>query len=179
MPEDLSNQLSSGKEAENSQQFTQLRKEVHWKMADAIMERRKNKPELTPEEAELGIYEEELEPQVREAVFELNRKGYKTDSSGFNGTDTQHQYIEGNFLIDDETKQRLAMMGVEVKTEPSWKWKLDERMGEADPDAPEEAKVLTTIKFRSELPDLHYMEKRWQEIAAIFPKRAKLPQISP
>jgi hypothetical protein len=159
------------KEHGQRKQFARLREDVHLQNALQLMERRKSNPEPTPEEAAVGALREQLEPQVRDAVFEFNKKGYKTVSSGFNGVDPEQQVIEGSFLLDDETKQALSALGVKVKTEPWWKWEMKEHMGTADPHAPPEEKILTTVQFRAEHPDLQEMEAKWRQIAAILPDR--------
>jgi len=53
------------------------------------------------------IFVEELEPQVRDAVLVFNRKGYSTLQSGFWGEHGELQCIEGEFAIDEETRNRL------------------------------------------------------------------------
>jgi hypothetical protein len=166
------------KEGRQRKQFARLRDDVHLEMALQLNARRRNNPEPTPEEAAVGVLREELEPQVRDAVFEFNRKGYKTISSGFEGDKgteytPEHQVIGGHFLLDDETKQKLAGMGIEVKTEPWWKWQMDERMGTVDPQAPPEARILTTLRFRPERPDLQEMEAKWKQIAGVLPDRGQ------
>jgi hypothetical protein len=140
--------LFRNKEHERHKQFARLREKVQWKMALKLHERMQNNPQYTPEEKSLGVYLEQLEPQVREAVLEFNRKGYRTTSSGFSGAfshgqyDVEHQEISGKFFIDDETKQKLAAMGVVVTTESSWTWEMDRKLGVADQNTPREASLL-------------------------------------
>src|SRR4051794_20198473 len=77
--------LFRSKEYERHVQFNRLRENVHLQMSQQLDERRRGNPQHTPEEETLGIYLEQLEPQVKEAVLEFNRKGYRTSYSGFSG----------------------------------------------------------------------------------------------
>jgi hypothetical protein len=45
--------------------------------------------------------------QVRDAIIEMYRKGYATQSSGFHGTKPELQMIDGYFSIDEKTKRHL------------------------------------------------------------------------
>jgi len=65
------------------EQFTTLRKQIIEKTAKKVKERKKTNPEMTPEEQELGLYIEYIQPQVLDAVRTLRAKGYNTISSGF------------------------------------------------------------------------------------------------
>ena len=48
----------------------------------------------------MGAFVEWLEPQVRSAILEMNRKGYATQSSGFHGTRCELQMVDGLFTIE-------------------------------------------------------------------------------
>lgn len=50
-------------------------------------------PEKTKEESLAGVYWEELEPQIREAIIKLSSKGYPTFESGFRDKTKGSQYI--------------------------------------------------------------------------------------
>ncbi|MCF7865800.1 MAG: hypothetical protein K9M11_04865 [Candidatus Pacebacteria bacterium] len=56
-------------------------------------ERKEQRPLATEEEYQMGIYSEQLESQVREAVLNLFLKGYKTFESGFVESDLRSQYV--------------------------------------------------------------------------------------
>jgi hypothetical protein len=158
-------------------QFARLREKMQWEMTLQLQERIQNNPQRTPEEESLGVYLEQLEPQVRDAVLEFNRKGYRTISSGFSGGfsyrkyNVEHQEIAGKFFIDDETKQKLAITGVAVTKEPSWTWEMDKKLGKADPNTLPEERILTTVRFRAEHPDMQAIENKWKEIAALLPDK--------
>jgi hypothetical protein len=55
---------------------------------------------------------------VLDAVKAMNKKGYKTVSSGFAGAYGERQQIDGSSFVDDATKGRLALMGVSVSPYP-------------------------------------------------------------
>ncbi len=71
-------------------------------------------PEPTDEEINMGAYTEEIEPQIRDAVIALRRKGYNTGSSGFWGHDHAGQAMDIATPIDDKTKAKLSEHMVEV-----------------------------------------------------------------
>jgi hypothetical protein len=169
--------LFRDKEREQHKQFASLREEVHLQVGIQLLERKRNNPQLTPEEAALGIYLEQLEPQVRDAVIEFNRKGYRTGYSGFSGGksggkyDVEYQEISGGFFIDDKTRQKLATMEVEVTTEPLWTWEMDKKLGKADPNTPPEGRITTRVRFQAKHPDLREIENKWKEIAGLLPDK--------
>ncbi len=59
----------------------------------ALNERLSREPFATEEEVEAGIYKEFLEPQVRDAIFMMRRKGYGTFESGFDNLIEGTQYV--------------------------------------------------------------------------------------
>ena len=63
--------------------FAQLRQRIVDENERSAELRRIKNPYPTPEESNLGAYIEHIEPQVREAVLSLRRKGYNTYESGF------------------------------------------------------------------------------------------------
>lgn len=82
------------------QNLRKFRKHVHESMRAEEEVRLREKPKPTEEELYMGAFVEWLEPQVRAAVVEMNRKGYATQSSGFHSTDCEMQAIDGLFTID-------------------------------------------------------------------------------
>lgn len=88
----------------------ELRSAVHTIMQEEVQERMRVNPTPTHEELMVGAFKEELEPQVRDAIFEFFKKGYTTESSGFGGGGRQE--IDGFFDIDDKTKKALREMDV-------------------------------------------------------------------
>jgi hypothetical protein len=81
---------------ERHKQFAQLRRETHERMEKKLAERLHTNPIPTETELRLGTFLEALEPQVRDAVAEMNGKVYSTNSSGFWGKYEDQQIIERN-----------------------------------------------------------------------------------
>lgn len=74
----------------------------------------------TEEEYEMGVFIELLEDQVREAVVEANKKGYKTFQSGFSEKDPKNQFMDvynKNISIPEELIKTLEEKGVDVSVE--------------------------------------------------------------
>jgi len=116
----------------------------------------------TKEELDMNMYTEELEPQVRDAVLDLNRKGYSTASSGFHShPEADIQQIDGFFTLDHKTQRDLRAIGVEV------------RSGNVKPDGSETWKEYTSIRFKSKEPSLEAMKEKWAEITALIPDRGR------
>lgn len=76
----------------------QLRHAVQMQQGAALLDRARNNPIATELEYTMGIYAEEIEPQVRKATLALRQKGYKTRSSGFNEIQPS-QHISGDGKI--------------------------------------------------------------------------------
>lgn len=127
--------------------FALLRKEANRIAAIDTQIRIEHNPVHSHLEEKLGIFVEQLEPQVRNAVIEINRKGYQTNSSGFYGHFGEYQAIDGKFVLDEETKGRLKEMGVQVR----------------------EGIAITDIRFWPTTPDLEHIKRTWDAIGQILP----------
>lgn len=89
------------------------------------------RPTATPEEISAGVYAEQLERPVREAVFALRRKGYPTVSSGFLGVEGGQHLALGAPMFDDAAiaAVRKAIEGAfPVVIEPSSPTQMDIRL---------------------------------------------------
>src|SRR5437660_1040274 len=82
-----------------------LREEVNRLAAQQLDARKRTNPEKSQLEQDLGVYIEELDPQVRDAVIRMHALGYTTFASGFWGDD-HHQIIQGEFRLDPKTKAK-------------------------------------------------------------------------
>ena len=120
--------------------------------------RLKENPTPTEEELYLGVFLESLEPQVRAAVRTMFEKGYATQSSGFHGQNYDVQMIDGYFTVDDETKEALHEISVEV-------------LRGADIGLPKN-ELITIIRYRAKNPSMSEMKDHWDAIAALLPKKA-------
>jgi hypothetical protein len=141
-------------------QFSRLRQSVHEQMKMETASRLHDNPTPTEEELYMAAFREWLEPQVRDAIPLMYKKGYATQSSGFHGTKTELQLIDGYFDVDEETKQKLADMGVEV-------------LRGIDLGVPKN-RWITGLRFRAEHPSIDEMTRRWDAVAAALPYK-KLP----
>ena len=124
-----------------------LRHEVHVAMYEELSRRVAADPAPTREELDMGVYVEALEPQVRDAVREMRRKGYATHSSGFYAYDHAAQVVEGGFELPAGVPERLRGLGVEA-----------ERRGRT-----------TLLRFRPSTADLGDMKERWDRVAGVLP----------
>ncbi|MGY3694995.1 hypothetical protein ACVIGA_005075 [Bradyrhizobium sp. USDA 3240] len=139
------------------QNFRELRARVHEAMKVEEEARLRENPKPTEEELYMAAFVEWLEPQVRTAVIEMNRKGYATQSSGFHGEDFEIQAIDGHFILDEETKSVLKQMGVDV-------WRGEE-IG-----VPEN-KLITMLRFEAKDPSIDKIKEQWDAVAAVLPKK--------
>jgi len=136
--------------------FEKLRYGIYKKNGNDIKRRKAKNPHPNKLESSLGLFVEELEPQVRGVITTLYKKGYSTDKSGFmvNPCD---QMIEGDFQLNKETITKLQKFDVLVETNPSGYTKLQFTSGKAN------------------LPDI---KKKWDKIASILPDRKTGPSAS-
>jgi hypothetical protein len=106
------------KTLQKQQLFENLRFNI-WKKVNTNIKNRKAR-KILPDTVEscLGLFLEELETQVKDAVLNLYTKGYSIDKSGFT-EDPQGQMIEGDFQLSDKTVKDLQKCGIEVVTNPS------------------------------------------------------------
>ncbi|MFA6397358.1 MAG: hypothetical protein WDK96_00740 [Candidatus Paceibacterota bacterium] len=81
---------------ENKTYFIEHNQKIFERMETSRREERReiNNPLATNEEYELGVYKDGLEIQVRDAVFLLAQKGYKTFQSGFREKSDRDQFID-------------------------------------------------------------------------------------
>ena len=120
--------------------------------------RMKERPKPTEEELYMGAFVEWLEPQVRGAILEINKKGYATQSSGFHGTKCELQMIDGLFTVDENTKKGLEKMDVEI-------------LRGADIGLPKN-KLITIIRFRATEPSIKAIKDQWEAVAALLPEKS-------
>lgn len=132
-------------------EFCELRANaLCWALQD-VGERLMDQKQIIPteEEKQLGTIWELIEGQVREAVKELNRKGYCTTDSGFWGETGmyQKQFIEGLFILDLETVEVLEDQGVYITNNGR----------------------RSTIWFYPKNPDFEEIKSTWNEIVDLIP----------
>lgn len=111
--------------------FDKLISKIEQRRSKALAYRISKNPHPTVVEYRLGIFIEMLEPQVEQAVLEMNKKGYSTDVSGFTETPGE-QIIEGDFLLDYPTIKKLRNLGVLVEITSSSYTRLQFSTAEAN-----------------------------------------------
>jgi len=95
--------------------------------ADTAQREREN-PRATAEELSLGAYVERLEPQVREAVLTLRRKGYPTYESGFSALNVQNVRFEQavpelqDYTVPSDLTEIFSSHGATLGVEPKRVW---------------------------------------------------------
>lgn len=103
--------------------YAKMRKRVVDQNWDDVIERERNNPKATPDEYKMGAYVEIIEPQVRDAVLLLRKKGYNTYESGFYGDNLQLiSTEEDSFLSYSPSlnlKKYLKEKNIEIKVEPN------------------------------------------------------------
>lgn len=104
----------------------------------------------------LGLFIEEIEPQVRQAVVKMNKKGYSTDASGFMENPCD-QMIEGDFRLEEITINKLKEVGVLIETNPSG---------------------YTRIQFSPREANISKINKEWNKIVSLLPDKAKIASSS-
>jgi len=100
------------------QKFTVLEKDTKGEMEKRFKERIMDNPDPSAQELEMGVYKENIEPQVYSAVVAMRKKGYNTYESGFYGPDKQRVGFEGNPLsgikISNEVISLAEEMGLKI-----------------------------------------------------------------
>lgn len=176
-------------EQKNLAELWALRNSLNKQCERDVAERKRTNSEYTEEEMRLGAdhrertvsqydqenqiageYIEELEPQLREQVLKINRKGYMTQYAGFFGENCDQQ-IMGDFRLNEETLQRLTVLGISVYTGPNWNLEMERQSGIHREDIPEDAKFTTVIKFHPENADLQAIGAKWEQVADSLPDR--------
>lgn len=127
--------------------FDRLRYSTQVKIENDVRGRKIKNPNPNKLESSLGFFVEELEPQVRNAVLEMNKKGYSTDVSGFMDN-SQYQMVEGDFQLEEKTITSLQTFGATVETNPSG---------------------YTKIQFKASDANLPKIKKQWDKIVSLLP----------
>lgn len=136
---------------QKKQKFEKLRFDIRKKTELELDKRMKNKKNPDAIELSLGLFKEELEPQVRNAVLALYRKGYSIDISGFMDNPI-YQVIEGDFQLDEKTLAKFNPEKVTIETNPSG---------------------YTSLRIAPTKADLKNIQKEWDKIIALFPDTKK------
>ncbi|MEK9180459.1 MAG: hypothetical protein AAB897_03545 [Patescibacteria group bacterium] len=139
------------------EKMAELRDVIHAEMAEELQKRLKENPKPTEEELHSAAFNEWIEPQMRDAVAEMYRKGYATQSSGFYGDHNEIQAVDGYFFIDDETKRKIGALGAEVLDGAGLGLPMN--------------KLIRQIRFYPKDTDMTSMKEKWDAIAAALPQQ--------
>jgi len=155
-------------EEERLQAFVELRRQVNEQLERATAARIQKNPHPTEEEIRLGAFAEEIDPQVRDALFQFHKKGYSTQTCGFSGEFGEEQTLCGFYQLDDETKKAIRDLGVEV-------------LSGTEAGFPGYGDKFTITRFKPTIPDLETIKVKWDQIADLLPDLGKQagPDISP
>jgi len=136
--------------------FENLEYKTRQLVENKVLKRKKINPKPSKIESGLGIFTEELEPQVSQAVLTMNKKGYSTDLSGFvkNSCD---QMIEGDFQLPEAIAEKLKNIDVDVQSNPSG---------------------YTRLQFTPQDADIGKIKKKWNEIVSLLPSKNKSAEFS-
>lgn len=140
----------------NQRLFERLKYKVQRKVEIEIKRRQKENSHPNKIELILGLFIEKIEPQVRQAIIAMNKKGYSTDKSGFMDNPCD-QMIEGDFQLDEKTKRVLKTLGVQVETNPSG---------------------YTRLQFSPREADIAKIKRQWNKIVSLLPNKNQTASIS-
>lgn len=136
--------------------FERLEYNIQTTMKNDIKRRIKRNSNPNKMESCLGIFIEELEPQVRQAVIEMNRKGYATDLSGFVNNSCE-QMIEGDFQLGEKVINKLNLLGITVEKNPSG---------------------YTRLQFSPKEADINKIKRHWNKVVSLLPNRNRIADSS-
>jgi len=136
--------------------FERLKYNIQRKMEIDIKRRKVKNTHPNKIELILGLFMEEIEPQVRQAVVKLNKMGYSTDASGFMDNSCD-QMIEGDFQLDGKTVRKLEGVGVRVETNPSG---------------------YTRLQFSPLEADISKIKRKWNKIVSLLPEKNQAASVS-
>lgn len=137
-------------------EFKALRGQVLTDQRTELLGRMATDPTPDADEAAAGILKEHLEPQCREAVLKMRRKGHQTLNSGFGVGNVQvlDGILDG---IDTESAEQMMDNGFLVyETEPG----------------------LVSVAFRPETADLEAMTEQWNKLADLMPDLGHQAEVS-
>lgn len=120
--------------------------------------RLKENPDPTDDDKRLGVFKEMIEPQIRDAVVSLVKKGYITIDSGYHGREYQtgKQYIGFEKEMIDSSLLPLVDSVIDKKVVVA-SMEFDQR----------DFLELTPLRFLT----LEEWKKIWDDVAKVFPDK--------
>ena len=102
--------------------YVGLRSATHKQMRKEKSQREITHPIATQEELSMGAYQEAIEPQVRDAMMAMRRKGYTTRTSGFGGLYSQSVRFDQLHLQEwhasDNLRGALQKKNINLRVKP-------------------------------------------------------------
>jgi|GEM_PF-4000459 len=136
---------------EQVSQFKALRDKVQQQVGEDLRERIAANPNLVGKEKILKRHIEAFEPQVRDAVMKLAKKGYEIESAGFDPKNPDFQRMSAKMELSGKIKNKLRGLGISVDQQSD----------------------QTYFSFAT-TEDPESMKKQWDAIAEIVPKDRKI-----
>lgn len=140
-------------EVEKFRHYAIQRKSAHETAHQEAEKRLALNPKPTDEELSMGSYIEWIEPQVRDAVLELRRKGYNTYESGFWGDEQKISFrgepLKG-YAFPDDFMKNMEDQGVSIIVKPT--------------------SIIFSLKGKLELDEV---KKIWDKIVDVLPDLGK------
>lgn len=95
--------------------FAKLRKTTIDTMRKEIDERKETNPKANEEELNMGAYIESIEPQVRDTILNLRRKGYSTYESGFFNDEQKISFEDHYPFLTKDFFDNLSIPKIKIK----------------------------------------------------------------
>lgn len=133
--------------------FDKLKSDIEQIRSKTLAHRVAKNPHPNSIEYKLGVFIEMLEPQVRQAVLTLHKKGYSTDASGFMMGNSCEQMIEGDFKLEEKSIKTLTAIGTTVETNPSG---------------------YTRLQFKPSEANIEKIKKQWDKIVSLLPGKKQV-----
>jgi len=109
-------------EISDQKKFSTLKKSIDRERSKAVNKRIKEQPFMTDMEYISGAFLEMYEPYLKDVVCRLFEKGYAIEtSSGFNNIKSQYQSLDGNFVIDYVTRNKLDKKDIKIREKDGFK----------------------------------------------------------
>lgn len=114
------------------------------------------------EEINAGVYRDELEPQVSDAVFLMRRKGYNTFQSGYSSLENGSQFID--FRKEDAEFIKGVLNNLEIKN-------LIQDDGVSIESEEFDDRLTVTLKSENPKRGLEFWKRVWDAFADKMPDR--------
>src|SRR3990170_11781 len=123
--------------------FNSLKKYINNQKTKDLKKRLNENAYMTDMEYISGAFMEMYEPYLKDIVCKLFEKGYAIEtSSGFNNIKSQYQSLDGNFVIDYVTRNKLDKKDIKIREKDGFK----------------------SLVYWAENLDLDFIKQKWMKI---------------